>query len=259
MKALRLGLLAALPLLAQHYEAASIKPSPKGDPRGLMEFLPGGRFRATNQPMLIVLATAFNVPYGIPETLRIKNLPDWAITTRYDIEATMAKSDPAAPVAARNERIRQMLQSVLADRLKLRIHRETVEVPIYAIVASPHGTRLEKSKIAPQDCAENAPVGAGTGCHQIHGGMGQGMHGEAVDMADLALYASNWSDRPILDDSKLTGLYNIQTEPWGAPILNDPARASLFEIFDRLGLLLASRKGPVEFWVIDHIEKPSEN
>jgi uncharacterized protein (TIGR03435 family) len=89
--------------------------------------------------------------------------------------------------------------------------------------------------------------------------MGRGMHGEAVDMADLALCASNWSDRPILDQTRLTDLYNVQTDPWGAPILDDPSRASLDEIFDRMGLQLVARKGPVEFWVIDSIEKPSAN
>ncbi len=244
-------------LESQGFEAASIKLSRDTGP-GSVEFLPGGRLRATRMPMLIVLATAYNVPYAIPETLRIKGMPAWAIATRYDMEAVPAKPPDAATVTARNQQIRAMLQAVLADRLKLAIHREVEEMPIYALTVLSRGARLEKSKIAERDCVESAPNGTG-GCHQIAGGMGRGMHGDAVDMADVALYASNWSDRPILDQTSLSGLYSIQTEAWGAPILDDPSRPSLFEIFERLGLQLVSRKGPVESFVIDHIEKPSEN
>ena len=254
-------LVCAFALAGQGFEAASIKPAkPAGSPAGGMQFLPGGRFRAGNMPMLIILGTAFNVPYSTPDTLRIKNVPDWVITQRYDVEATPEKpSDPSADARSRNEKIRMMLQAVLADRLKLRIHREMIEGPVYALVVGPHGPRLEKSKVAPESCAENAPTGGGAGCHQFRGGMGRGLHGEAVDLADTALYASNWSDRPILDETGLSGLFNVQTEPWGDPVLNDPSRASLREIFERLGLELKPKRAPVEFFVIDHVEKPSEN
>jgi uncharacterized protein (TIGR03435 family) len=251
-------LLNAPVLESQGFEAASIKLSKDQRPGG-MEYLPGGRFRATQMPMLIVIATAYNVPYSLPETLRIKNMPAWAITTRYDIEATPEKAEgPDSPVTTRNEKIRGLLRAVLADRLKLAIHREVEEKPIYALTAMSHGAHLEKAKIAAQDCVASAPTGTG-GCHQIIGGMGRGLHGDAVDMADVALYASNWSDRPIIDQTGLTGLFSIQTEAWGAPILADSDRPSLFDIFERLGLQLVSRKGPVEFFVIDHIEKPTEN
>src|SRR5580700_3108821 len=159
----------ALPLAAQGFDAASIKPCAPGAPRpGKMEFLPGGRFRATSTNMMILLATAYNVPFSTPDSLRIKNLPAWAMTTCYDIEATPDKSaSPAAPVTTRNQRIRTLLQAVLVSRLKLQIHRESKEVPIYALTAGSHGPRLEHSKIAPQDCKENAPMGSGTGCHQF--------------------------------------------------------------------------------------------
>jgi uncharacterized protein (TIGR03435 family) len=250
---------AAPPLAAQGFEAASIKRSPPGDPRpGAMEFLPGGRFRATNMPMLLILGTAYNVPWAIPETLRIKGVPDWIITQRYDMEATSEKPEAAAGAITGNERIRAMLRAVLADRLQLRTHREVVEMPVYGLTIGAHGPKLEKSKIAEENCSASAPIGSG-GCHQFMGGMGRGLHGEAVDMADVALYASNWCDRPIIDETGLGGLYNIQTEPWGTPIFDDPSRASLFDIFEALGLRLVPKKGLVEFFVIEHVEQPSAN
>jgi len=85
-----------------------------------------------------------------------------------------------------------------------------------------------------------------------------------------------FSDRPVLDRTGIRGLFNIQTEGW-VPMrprpprppdqeptaedlaFADPARPTIFQIFDRLGLKLESTKAPVEVFVIDRIEKPSEN
>lgn len=79
-------------------------------------------------------------------------------------------------------------------------------------------------------------------------------------MADLALHVSNWSEVPVVDHTGLKGLYAIQTEGWdGNPSASDSSRPTLDEIFDRLGLKLVRKKSAVEVFVIEHIEKPSEN
>jgi uncharacterized protein (TIGR03435 family) len=92
----------------------------------------------------------------------------------------------------------------------------------------------------------------------------------------VTLFVSNWSDRPVVDQSGLKGLYNIQTEGWvpmrprpPRPLgqeptaedlaFADPTRPTLFTIFDRLGLKLESTKGPVEMFVIESVERPAEN
>lgn len=232
------------------FDAASIKPSRPGDARRpTMEFLPGGRFRSTNMPLLAILATAYNVPWQSVETLRIKGVPDWVLAEKYDIEATAPIT--GATAKARNEKIRQMLQSVLADRLKLKMRREITEMPIYSVTVRVHGPKLEKAKIDDSHCTEI--------CHQFQGGAGRGIHGTAVDMADLALYVSNWTDAPVVDQTGLTGLYAIQTEGWSRTPDDDPSRPSLSSIFDQFGLKLTRGKGPVEIFVIEHIEKPTEN
>jgi len=138
-------------------------------------------------------------------------MPDWILTEPYDIEATAEKAPapPGATAKARNERIRLMLQSVPADRLKLRVRRDMAALPVYALEVATHGPNLEKAKIAERDCTESAPFGvpspSGPGCHQFEGGVGRGLLGAAVDMSDLALYVSNWSDRPVVDQTGLTG------------------------------------------------------
>jgi Protein of unknown function (DUF3738) len=129
-----------LPLRAQQrapstgYEAASFRPSRSGDPRRPgFEFLPGGRFRSTNSPLLPVIAAAYNIPWQSMESvrLRIKGLPDWMLTDRYDLEVTAEKATAelgASPqTRTRNEQTRLMLQAVLEDRLKLQIRGAKAE------------------------------------------------------------------------------------------------------------------------------------
>src|SRR5205814_8464350 len=77
-----------------------------------------------------------------------------------------------------------------------------------------------------------APSG-GTGCHQFQGGAGHGIRGCAVDMSDLALYVSNWTDLPVVDQTGLRELYTIQTEGWALladdssrPVFSQPSTSS---------------------------------
>jgi uncharacterized protein (TIGR03435 family) len=245
------------------FEAATVKPSDPKNPRRFgMEFLPGGRFRTANMPLFAIVATAYNVPWQSLESvrLRMRNVPDWALAEKYDIEATPERgvASARATVQARNERIRLMLQSVLADRFKLRMRRENVEMRVYALMTAAHGPKLEKSKIAEQDCTES-PIFGGTACHQFMGGAGRGVHGDAVDMDDLALCVSNWADAPVIDQTGYKGLFSIQTEGWATPLNDDPSRPGLAEVLARFDLKLVEKKAPVEVFAVEHIERPSEN
>lgn len=170
-----------------------------------------------------------------------------------------------------------MLQSLLADRFKLVIRHETKELPAYFVTVAKGGPKLEKAKLTEKDCAEGASsFGDPSSCHSFNGGQGQGLHGEAVDLSDLALTLEGFSDRPVVDHTGLQGLYNIQTEGWvplrprpprppGADpsaedlAFADPARPTIFAIFDRLGLKLESQKAPVEAFVIESVQRPSSN
>ncbi len=245
------------------YEVASIKPSRPTDPRRHgMEYLPGGYFRSTNMPLLPVLATAYNIPFQSIEVLelRMRGVPDWVLSEPYDVEVKAGNGSgfPGMAAGQRNEQMRLMLQAVFADRLKLRIRREIAETPVYGLVAGPHGIKLGRAKIAERDCTEGAPFG-GTGCHQFQGGAGRGIRGTAIDMVDLAAYVSSWSDRPVIDQTGIKGLYEIQTEGWTSSGNDDANRPGLAEILDRVGLKLVRKKSPLEIVVIEHLERPSEN
>jgi uncharacterized protein (TIGR03435 family) len=170
-----------------------------------------------------------------------------------------------------------MMQALLADRFKLVMRRETKELPVYAIVVGKNGSKLQKSALTEKDCeAGSSGFADPASCHNMGGGMGRGIHAAAASVADLATWVSNWSDRPVVDKSGIEGLYKIETEGWapmrqapprppGEPpsaealAIADPGRATLFQIFDRLGLKLEPQKAPVDLYVIESVQRPTEN
>ena len=280
-----IGMTNAFPLRAQSkqaFEVVSVKPY-KGDGRDLRapEFLPGGRF-TSKAPLLMVIASAYNIPVQVAAA-RVTGAPSWMNFTRnsvdgiYDIEATAPKDaipDGLSP-DARSDRYRLMLQALLADRFKLAIRRETKEMPVYALVVGKGGPKLQKADIEEKDCPAN-PGGSGDGtivCHRFNGGRGRGLHARAVTMSDLASWVQSWTDRPLIDKTGIKGIYHIETEPWQPMELASSSPApgtkqdgvdlrdlpTIFTVFERLGLKMESQKGNVDIYVIDHIEKPSEN
>ena len=278
-----IGAFGALPIRAQSqpagrlaFAAASIRENKS--PQGGMnfQFLPGGRFVARGVPLAIVVAAAYDVPF---QPSRLTGGPDWMYRTAFDIEATAEEGAiPAgASTKVRDEKIRLMLQTLVADRFKMTIRRAMKDLPVYAIVVRNGGPKLQKSSIDEKNCTSQATtIGDRRSCHSFEGGQGRGVHGEAVTISDLVSWISIWADRPIIDKTGLTQLYNIQTDGW-VPIrprpprplgqepsaedlaFGDPARPTLFQIFDQLGLKVESQTGPVEILVIEHAERPSEN
>jgi uncharacterized protein (TIGR03435 family) len=259
------------------FEVVSVKPHPAGDTRmQFPSFLPGGRL-TSHAPLFIVIATAYNVAFQGP---RLTGGPDWIRSADgvYDIEATPPKDALPQGLASniRAERLRSMLQALLIDRFKLVIRRETKEMPVYTLTVGKGGPKLKKAEIEEKDCPDSDPSGPNDGkvyCHQISGGRGRGLHGQAVDMADIVKHVENWTDRPLLDQTGLHGLYQIDTKGW-LPIQVGPPPAAgakaedgtdmadvltVFQMFEKLGLKMEPQKDRAEIFVIEHIEKPTAN
>jgi uncharacterized protein (TIGR03435 family) len=89
------------------------------------------------------------------------------------------------------------------------------------------------------------------------------------------LFVQNWSDRPVIDQTGLTNLYNIQTEGW-APMrmrppnadgsipkgdagIDDADRQTLADVFRQLGIVMESRRVPVDMFFVEHVEAPQGN
>jgi uncharacterized protein (TIGR03435 family) len=269
------------------FEVASVKANVSSDRRGVPPQLQAnGRFVATNVPLEILIAIAYNVPFQSFGTPRLSGGPEWLRSARFDIEA---RAEPGAvpagmPSVERQQRMQILLRNLLADRFKVSVHTDVRQMPVYAIVVAKNGPKLERSKMQEKDCDLHAADTPSTGgqfrvedmpCHQIGGGQGRGLHASAASISDVALFVANWSDRPVVDRSGLKDLYRLDTEGW-VPMrppqlppgvepspeqqaMADPARPTMFMIFDRLGLKLESQKAPIEMYTIEHVERPTEN
>jgi uncharacterized protein (TIGR03435 family) len=253
------------------FAAASIRKNPATGPGFLgMEFLPGGRLRIQNMPLQMIVAQAYNVPF---QSSRLTGGPDWIRGERFDIEAT---AEPGAiPTGAspdeRDKAMHTMLRALLAERFQLKIRREIKDQAVYAVVVGKGGPKLKPAAIEEKDCETDAAKD--TDCHNFHGGRGRGLHAKAANVADLALFVSNWTDRPVIDRTGLAGIYQFETRGW-ADIAPGPAPAAgtvaedgqdaaslptIFTIFTGLGLKLDAQHAPVEMLVIERVERPTEN
>jgi uncharacterized protein (TIGR03435 family) len=235
--------------------------------------LPGGRF-VSRFPLAILIAWAYELPANQNE---VTGIPDWTKGTGaiYDVEATGAMP-PGLSLQDRNGRVRAMVQALLVDRFKLVIRRESKEIPVYALVVAKGGPKLQRADIDEKDCPEATlkalgPQTASTPmpdlCHAFSGGMGRGLHAMAATVSDLAAFVESWTDRPLLDQTGLQGLYRFD-QPTGflpmtmpppdptSPLADEP---SVSQMFAGLGLKMVPQKGVVGVYVIEHLERPSGN
>lgn len=252
------------------YEVASIKLD-LSDHSSSSTNYPADGFVATNISLKGLILNA----YGILD-FQIFGGPDWINSERYVIDAKMdAETADALQKLKREDRDlvrQQMLQAVLADRLKLTIHRETRDLPVYFLIIAKSGSKLQPAK--PGDTYANGVKGRG-------GLMGQGMTtssgrfasnvtAQGVPLSTLAASLARPLGRPVFDKTGLTGNFDFTLKfamerPGPDDTLNGRAITDfdapfLFEaIQEQLGLKLDSGKGPVEVIVIDHIERPSGN
>jgi uncharacterized protein (TIGR03435 family) len=266
------GILDASFAIAQshaEFDVASVKLHVGGTDRNTLvppTALPGGRF-VSRFPLAILISFAY-------KNVRMTGIPDWTKTPQavYDVDATSAMP-PGLSMEARNDRVRAMVQALLVDRFKLVIRRESKEMPVYALLVAKGGPKLQRADIDEKDCPEASlnvlgPASTSTPmpdvCHAFNGGVGRGLHARAANMSDLASFVENWTDRPLLDKTGIQGLYRFETGPFlrmdaMAARSDVPDAPTVLEVFGQLGLRLEPQKGVVEVYVVDHIEKPSEN
>ncbi|HEX2663074.1 MAG TPA: TIGR03435 family protein [Candidatus Acidoferrum sp.] len=256
------------------YEVASIKPNRSGTNMIRFMFNPSG-LSGTNVTLAMLIRTA----YGIEEN-QISGGPSWLKSEHYDVDAKMdsATADALHKLAEDQRRVatQHMLQALLADRFKLAVHHDSKELSIYALVVAKSGPKLQQAK--PGDTYPNGikgPDGIGRG-GVMRMGRGQ-LTGQALPMSALARLLTGQLGRTVVDKTGLQGDYDFtlqwtpdesegasfrgpDTGPQGSAPSADSSGPSLFTALqEQLGLKLESQNGPVETYVIDHAEKPSEN
>jgi uncharacterized protein (TIGR03435 family) len=177
--------------------------------------------------------------------------PEWINTERYTIVAKAAGAVPA-------DQILLMLQTLLAERFRLAIHREKKEMPVYELLVAKNGPKLKDA--------------TGEGTTQIDSD-GQETVFERVSMQMLAATVARSVDRPVIERTGLKGTYSfrlawtndspsrLNTADEGTSKASDLGDApSIFTALqERLGLKLEPTKAPIEVLVIDHIDRPAGN
>jgi bla regulator protein BlaR1 len=234
------------------FEVASVKPTNPNRVGSTFNFAPG-EVQIGGGTLRRIMEMAYDL-----RTFQILGGPGWLDSDRYDISA---KNDAALKDLSKEQRtteMRRRLQTLLADRFQLKVHRETREWPEYALIVAKGGARLKESDSGSGD-------GISTDCGV--------MKGTRTTMSNLATVLSRQVERPVLDRTGLSGRYDFEMSytpdsgcgsrpPDGGTTNIDTLtdRPSIFTaIQEQLRLKLEPIKGPVDVIVIDRVEKPEPN
>ncbi len=226
------------------FEVASVKPSNSG-PQGVWNEGSHERLRMLNMTLKSIVAQS----YGVKDHVVFG--PSWIESERFEIIAKISPETAKLPEDQRNQAIRAMSQSLLADRFKLQIHRETRDMPVYVLVPAKGGVKLAPAG-APSNDWVRAAVGRGS------------LTAKQMPMAQLLSILGGILNRQVLDESGIRGVFDIALE-WSPDALDGaPAAASdkpsvFTALQEQAGLKLESRKIPMKVLVVDHAEQPSGN
>jgi len=224
--------------VASQFEVAAIRPS-NADPNSSGINTGNGRLNAVNVTLKRCIMGAYAVGPN-----QVLGGPDWLDSDRFDITARAEQ-----PLGDRA--LMTLLQTLLADRFKLALHREGKPIEAYVLEVTKNGPKLEK--------------GDGQGAKTSNG------RGDIVatnaTMDRFAEILSRQMDLPVVNHTGLDGVFNVKLQwtPENARLAKAADSAALdgpsifTAIQEQLGLRLHAEKVPVEVLVIDHAEKPSEN
>jgi len=233
---LAIGFGAAQPPLA--FDAASIKPTPPDRPSFPYRLVPG------SFSMRGLLKHFIQQAYEV-EDYQLAGSPPWSQSDWYDIQAKAAASD------ADTHQIRGMLQTLLADRFQLKLHRETRTMSGFILSVDKGGPKLPPAKTdVPPD--SNGRVQ-----------LGDGLWAFGANMKLLARVLTIQLGQPVLDQTNIKGNYDFKLQFDDGPEVAVPGKStsfgSAFTAIHEIGLKLDAQKVPIEVLVIDSAQKPSEN
>jgi uncharacterized protein (TIGR03435 family) len=234
------------------FDVASVKPNKSGERNSSTSGRAGG-FTATNVTGQQLIIFAYRL-----RQFQLASGPSWLGSDRFDIQARVpegAKQDNPA-----------MTRALLRDRFKLVVHTEIKQEQVYALVVDRADGRLgPQLKPSARNCQASqpgtpSPCGINTSVNDAGGslvGTGQSMEQLVGALGSFGL------NRMVIDRSGLMGPFDIELK-WRPDNLRSTSTAqandlpSIFAALqEQLGLRLESQRGPVEFLVVDSIERPT--
>ena len=241
------------------YDVASVKQHSSDERMMRIMNKPDG-FSCSNISLKTLVANA----YGIRQDL-ISGGANWVGSTGFDVEAKVAGADVEAFKKLSPRQRNRLLQALLADRFKLKVHSETKVLPMYDMVVAKGGPKLKVS--APIEVSAEAGKNPEAAKHRGGMSMGPGMfRGEGLSITAIANQFSYIVHYTVADKTGLTGKYDVDLKwtPDDAGTPNGDAAAesspSIFTaVQEQLGLKLNSTKGSIETLIIDNAEMPAAN
>ena len=260
------------------FEVASVRPSPDQRPaQAGVQFTPrSARFASLTMKDYLVIAYSMRIH-------QIVGGPDWLGNARFEISATL-------PESYKPDQLPLMLQALLEDRFRLRVHREQREFSVYALEVAPGGPKLVKS-LEDVVASEALTVTSTTAGGSTFIDLGQGaslalgnnrFEAKKVTMAMLADILARFVDRPVVDRTNVDRRYDVTFElapqdfqammvrsaaasgatlpPQALQLLDSASISAVPDALKTLGLSLESRRLPMEALIVDSIERtPTEN
>ena len=205
----------------------------------------GNRVTLVRNPLTRLVMAAYDV-----KDFQISGMPEWAGSRDQFYDITAKADGEGVPTL---DQIRPMLQTLLADRFQLKLHRETKELPVYDLLVGKNGPKLKES-VGARPPQPGAISGSQIRLNLLDKSMG-----------DLIEVLANNVDRPVIDKTVLAGRYDFTLEftrsnPDSVARQSPEADRSIFTaIQEQLGLKLAPAREPTEILVIDHVERLTEN
>jgi uncharacterized protein (TIGR03435 family) len=255
------------------FEVASIRPTSSTDGRAFVQATPG-RLAMTN----LALRRLILIAYNIQDDQLVGELGS-ADSVHYDIQAKVDGNPSVEQMEG------PMMRSLLQERFRLMLHRETRQISVYKLSVTKGGPRLQPSKAGsctpyatdspPPTATTGEPGPNYCGLHAAVNGLNRTLDGKGVTMATLAKNLSRSYTaalgRDVIDGTGLAGIFDIHLE-WtmdppttvsddaGNLTAPDSRGESIFTALqEQLGLRLEPAKDAVEVLVIDHIERPTGN
>ena len=248
------------------FDVASIKPNNSGEARqGVRFYPPSDRVIVTNMTLRRLIQDAYQL-----QNDEVAGGPGWIDSDHFDIVANGDGSHSPQEKWL-------MIRALILERFKLVVHKETRELPIYALVTSKgDGTLGPKLRRSDTDCAPpRTPPPPGppdrnrpNQCGALYSAPGS-VNFRGVLMEDLARFGlSSRVGRTVVNRTGLAGRYDLDLEfsPTGplqaSPDAADAGGATGPSVFtalqEQLGLKLQAEKGPIDVLVVDRAEHPVE-
>jgi uncharacterized protein (TIGR03435 family) len=244
------------------FEVVSLKPSDPNVGHHMGVQLSPDRISMNYMTLTGLICVAYSIPYweiSGAEPWMQRDLSD--PKDHFDLEAKLPQDLGPYDLGHSNfeigdERIREMMQAMLADRFHLKVHRETAIGTVSILEQSGKPLQLVPSKL-------QYAKGYGEGYSQVGGAVeGKGVSLYNTSMPQLAKFLSEaLLHHPVIDKTGLDGRYDFRS----ATIVTkeDFDSGNVMNLYlpavNEMGLKLTQTKGPVEKFLIDHAEQPSEN